>query len=70
MKTDINVHGILGRYLLADGMNLVMDLKRSHGSWIVDQRDGTEYLDLYTMYASQAIGYNHPGMQEISDELA
>ncbi|MGD8303489.1 MAG: L-lysine 6-transaminase, partial [Desulfobacterales bacterium] len=70
MKTDINVHGILGRYLLADGMNLVMDLKRSHGSWIVDQRDGTEYLDLYTMYASQAIGYNHPRMLEISDELA
>ena len=56
--------------MLADGMDLVMDLDRSHGSWIVDQRDGTEYLDLYTMYASQAIGYNHPKMLEISDELA
>jgi L-lysine 6-transaminase len=70
MKTGMNVHEILGRYILADGMDLVMDLDRSHGSWIVDQRDGSEYLDLYTMYASQAIGYNHPGMQEISDELA
>jgi L-lysine 6-transaminase len=56
--------------MLADGMDLVMDLDRSHGSWIVDQRDGAEYLDLYTMYASQAIGYNHPKMLEISDELA
>ena len=69
MKTDMNVHKILGRHMLADGMDLVMDLDRSHGSWIVDQKDGTEYLDLYTMYASQAIGYNHPKMVEISDEL-
>ena len=70
MKTGMNVHEILGRHMLVDGMDLVMDLDRSHGSWIVDQRDGTEYLDLYTMYASQAIGYNHPRMLEISDELA
>ena len=70
MKTDMNVHEILSRHMLADGMDLVMDLEKSHGSWIVDQRDGTEVLDLYTMYASQAIGYNHPKMLEISDELA
>ena len=70
MKTDMNVRETLGRYILADGLDLVMDLERSHGSWIVDQRDASEYLDLYTMYASQAIGYNHPGMLEISDELA
>jgi L-lysine 6-transaminase len=70
MKTDMNVHETLGRYILADGLDLVMDLERSHGSWIVDQRDATEYLDLYTMYASQAIGYNHPGMLAIGDELA
>jgi L-lysine 6-transaminase len=66
----MNVHEILGRHMLADGMDLVMDLARSHGSWIVDRRDGSEYLDLYTMYASQAVGYNHPKMLEISDELA
>jgi L-lysine 6-transaminase len=70
MKTGMNVHEILGRHMLTDGMDLVMDLDRSHGSWIVDQRDGTEYLDLSSMYASQAIGYNHPKMLEISDELA
>jgi L-lysine 6-transaminase len=69
MKTAINVHEILGRHILTDGMDLVMDLVRSHGSWIVDRRDGREYLDLHSMYASQAIGYNHPRMLEISDEL-
>ena len=66
----MHVHGILGRHMLAEGMDLVMDLDRSHGSWIVDRRDGSEYLDLYTMYASQAVGYNHPKMLEISHELA
>ena len=66
----MNVHEILGRHMLAVGMQLVMDLDKSHGSWIVDKRDGSEYLDLYTMYASQAVGYNHPKMLEISDELA
>jgi L-lysine 6-transaminase len=70
METAMNVHKILSRHMLADGMDLVMDLERSHGSWIVDQKDGAEYLDFYTMYASQAIGYNHPKMVEISDELA
>lgn len=70
MKKGLNVHEILGRHMLVDGMDLIMDLDRSHGSWIVDQRDGTEYLDLYSMYASQAIGYNHPKMLEISNELA
>ncbi|MGD8888821.1 MAG: hypothetical protein PVI62_00845 [Desulfobacterales bacterium] len=44
----MNVLEILGRHMLADGMDLVMDLDRSHGSWIVDQRDGTGYLDLST----------------------
>jgi L-lysine 6-transaminase len=70
METDMNVHKILGRHILADGMDLVMDLNRSHGSWIVDQKDGTEYLDFYTIYASQAIGYNHPKMVAIKDDLA
>jgi L-lysine 6-transaminase len=70
MITAANTRENLSRHILADGMDVIMDLERSHGSWIVDRRDGSEYLDLYTMYASQAIGYNHPKMVEISDELA
>ncbi len=69
MNTPIDVRAILGRHILADGMAMIMDLAHSHGCWIVDRRDGAEYLDLGSMYASQAIGYNHPKMVEFSDYL-
>ena len=40
-----NVHATIGKHMLADGMDQVIDLKKSHGSWLVDARDGKEYLD-------------------------
>tara|TARA_B100001123_G_scaffold423361_1_gene533443 strand:+ start:595 stop:1911 length:1317 start_codon:yes stop_codon:yes gene_type:complete len=49
----------LGKNILADGFEPILDLKNSHDSWIVDQRDGSEYLDMFSMYASGCIGYNH-----------
>lgn len=70
MKTAAKIRENLSRHILADGMEVIFDLERSHGCWIVDRRDGSEYLDLYTMWASQAIGYNHPKMLEISESLA
>ena len=56
------VHEILGRHVLTDGMKLVLDLKRSHGSRLVDARNGTRYLDLYTFFASAPLGINPPGI--------
>lgn len=53
------VHEILSKHLLADGFPIVMDMEKSHGSYLVDQ-NGDEYLDLFSMFASVAIGYNHP----------
>ena len=53
------VREILGRHILADGYDPIIDLAKSHGSWIVDERDGSEYLDMFSMYASGSIGYNH-----------
>ena len=41
-----NVHATIGKHMLADGMDQVIDLKKSHGSWLVDARDGKEYLCL------------------------
>src|SRR5690606_30799986 len=38
---------------------LVMDIVKSHGSYIVDE-NGEEYLDMFSMFASASIGYNHP----------
>ena len=54
------VKDILSNNILADGFDLIIDLNKSHGSWIVDHRDGTEYLDMFSMYASGVVGYNHP----------
>ena len=39
---------------------LYIDLDNSHGSWVVDGQDGSEYLDMFSMFASGAVGYNHP----------
>ena len=53
------VHERLAKHILADGYPIVMDMDKSHGSYVVDE-NGVEYLDLFSMFASTAIGYNHP----------
>ncbi len=50
----------LEKHILVDGFKLVIDLKRSQGSRLVDAPTGREILDLYSFYASMPIGYNHP----------
>jgi L-lysine 6-transaminase len=62
--TPADVHTRLARHLLVDGFELVLDLERSHGSWLVDARDGTAYLDLFTFFASSALGANHPALAD------
>jgi L-lysine 6-transaminase len=60
--TPADVHPLLARHLLVDGFELVLDLERSQGSHLVDARDGTAYLDLFTFFASSALGMNHPAL--------
>ncbi|MGF0310752.1 L-lysine 6-transaminase [Rhodococcus sp. IEGM1428] len=57
-----NVRNVIGEHLLADGFELVLDLDASTGSTLVDARDGTRYLDLFTFFASNALGMNHPAL--------
>ena len=59
-----NVHQVLSRHQLADGYPIVLDLERSHGSWVHDGSSGSEYLDFFTCFASWPVGYNHPKMVE------
>ncbi|MBU0528330.1 L-lysine 6-transaminase [bacterium] len=63
------VRNTIGKHMLADGLDPIVDLKKSHGSWFVDKRDGREYLDLFSMFASMPIGYNHPYLLERSDKF-
>jgi len=55
-----DVHDTLRRHLLVDGFELVLDTAASSGSTIVDARDGTAYLDLFTSFASAPLGMNPP----------
>ena len=67
------VRSTLARHILVDGLDLVLDLELSAGSYLVDARDGRRYLDMFTFVASSALGMNHPALahdHEFRAELA
>ena len=55
-----NVIAELEKHILVDGFKLVIDLKKSRGSRLVDAPTGREIIDLYSFFASMPVGYNHP----------
>ena len=64
-----DVRQVIGRHALTDGLQAVIDLEKSHGSWIVDAVTGKEYLDLFAMFASMTVGFNHPVLLANKDRL-
>ncbi|MGU3653872.1 L-lysine 6-transaminase [Mycolicibacterium sp. A43C] len=62
--TPDRVHDVLRASVLTDGMDLVLDLEASRGSVLVDARDGSRYLDMFTFFASSALGMNHPALAD------
>ena len=66
-KSDIRK--TIAESILADGMSPIIDLEKSHGSWLVDKVSGKEYLDLFSMFASLSVGYNHSYVLEQSERL-
>ncbi len=67
--TADRVHQVLAASILADGFDLVLDLERSAGVRLVDERDGTSYLDMFGFFASSALGMNHPALAGDADFL-
>jgi L-lysine 6-transaminase len=59
-----DVRDVLARSILADGLDLVLDLERSAGSYLVDARTGDRFLDMFTFFASSALGMNHPALDD------
>src|SRR6266699_6610692 len=55
-----NVIAELEKHILVDGFKLVFDAQRSLGSKFVVAATGRELIDLYSFYASQPVGFNHP----------
>jgi L-lysine 6-transaminase len=62
-----DVREVLARNMLADGFDFVLDIDRSSGSYLVDARTGDRYLDMFTFFASSALGMNHPALAESAD---
>ena len=56
------VFPILQDNILVDGFHVVIDLEKSHRATMVDARDGKEYIDCYSYFASLPVGHNHPKM--------
>lgn len=56
------VRDVLARSILVDGFDFVLDLDRSAGSTLVDARTGERFLDMFTFFASSALGMNHPAI--------
>lgn len=58
------IHDVLRAHMLVDGFHIVPDLVRSRGSYLVDERENRTYLDFFSNFASQALGWNHPGLAD------
>ena len=54
------VKDILGKHILADGLDMVLDLEKSQGAYLYDSKSGKNYLDFFTFFASNPLGMNHP----------
>ena len=55
-----NIHADLTNYILTDGLEIILDLERSRGSFLYDNLRGREVLDLFTCFSTAPLGYNHP----------
>ncbi len=67
-----DVFPVLHKHILADGYDFVLDIKKSHGRRMVEERTGDEYLDFFSFFASSALGMNHPKLNnpEFREKLA
>lgn len=58
------VHQTLQKYMLADGFDIVFDLEKSQGSYMIDAATGKTFLDFFTCFASIPVGINHPKIND------
>ena len=64
------VREILGRHILTDGFDMVLDLEKSQGAYLRDKKSGKDYLDFFTFFASNPLGMNHPKLAGDPDFVA
>ena len=62
--TPDRVHETLGRHMLADGYDMVLDMDRSRGRRLWDSRRQRPVLDMFSFFATAPVGLNHPKMAD------
>ena len=58
------VHETLGRHMLADGYDMVLDMDKSTGRRLWDARRGRFLLDMFSFFATMPVGMNHPKLKD------
>lgn len=56
------VQPLLSQFMLADGLDLILDMEKSEGMYVFDSKYQRKLLDFFTCFASIPLGYNHPKM--------
>jgi len=69
MIRNEDVHDVLRKHTIGDGLPIIVDPLRSCGSYVVDARTGKKYLDCMSMFASQPLGWNHPSFNDHLDRF-
>ncbi|MGA2625066.1 MAG: L-lysine 6-transaminase [Bacteroidota bacterium] len=66
------IQQLIGKHMLVDVLDFVVDLERSEGAYIYDSKSNRRLLDFFTFVASMPIGLNHPKMMapEFLEKLA
>jgi L-lysine 6-transaminase len=57
-----SVMNTLKKYMFVDGLDVVMDIYKSQGPYLYDNRNNKVYLDMFSFVASNPLGMNHPKM--------
>jgi len=75
MKLNIlpkDVESTIGKHMLVDVLDFIIDLKKSEGAYIWDSKSNRKLLDFFTFVASMPVGLNHPKMMtpEFKEKMA
>lgn len=54
----------LEKSILADGFDLVIDFEKSKGARFFDAKHQRTYIDFFSFFASNPIGFNHPRLSD------
>src|ERR1700737_1993567 len=59
-KDGTSVLKTLEQHVLLDGFKIVVDLEKSRGSYLYNEVNNQNLIDLYGFFGSNPVGFNHP----------